>query len=82
MPRFPFLNLFRRRSSVNSYTPLYIPGSSAAFDALDSISGAGDSKLAGKARRQVEEIIGDRYAAGNRRLSGQTGIDLSAYGYY
>ena len=82
VPRFPFLNLFRRRTSVNSYTPLYIPGSSAVFDALDSLIGAGNSKLVGEARRQVEEIIGDRYAAGNRRLSGHTGIDLSAYGYY
>ena len=82
VPRFPFLNLFRRRSSVNSYSPLYIPGSKTLFGAVDSLIGASNRKLVNKARRQVEQIIGDRYAEGNRRLSEHMGIDLSDYGYY
>jgi hypothetical protein len=82
VPRFPFLNLFRRRSSVNSYSPLYLPGSKAVFDAVDSLIGFSNRKHVSKVKRQIEEITGDRYAEGNRRLSERTGIDLSVYGYY
>ncbi len=35
-----------------------------------------------RVKRQVEAIIGDRYASANRALSDLIGIDLSKYGYH
>jgi len=81
-PRFPFLNMLRRKSSVNGYSPLYLPGSKFVFDTLDSLIGFSNRKHVRRVKRQIDEIIGDRYAAGNRRLSERIGIDLSVYGYY
>jgi hypothetical protein len=82
VPRFPFLNMFRRRSSVNAYSPLYLPGSKFVFDTVDSLIGISNKKRVRKVKQQVGEIIGHRYATGNRRLSERIGIDLSVYGYY
>jgi hypothetical protein len=82
VPRFPILNLFRRRSSVNGYSPLYLPGSKFVFDTVDSLIGISNKKHVRKVKQHVEEIIGHRYATGNRRLSERIDIDLSVYGYY
>lgn len=82
VPRFPLLNLFRRRSSVNGYSPLYLPGSKFVFDTVDSLIGISNKKRVRKVKQQIEEIIGCRYVSGNRRLSERIGIDLSVYGYY
>ena len=81
VPRFPFLNMLCRKSSVNGYSPLYLPGSKFVFDNVDSLIGFSNRKRIRKVKRQIDKIIGDRYAAGNRRLSARTGIELSDYGY-
>jgi hypothetical protein len=81
VPRFPFLNMLRHKSSVNGYSPLYLPGSKFVFDSIDSLVGVSNKKRVHKVKRQIDEIIGDRYAAGNRRLSARIGIELSDYGY-
>ena len=82
VPRFPFLNILRRKSSVNGYSPLYLPGSKFVFDSVDSLIGISNKKRVRKVKRQIDEIIGDRYAAGNQRLAERIGVDLSVYGYY
>ncbi len=81
VPRFPFLNMLCRKSSVNGYSPLYLPGSKFVFDSVDSLIGGGNRKRIHKMKRQIDEIIGDRYAAGNRRLSELIDIELPDYGY-
>ena len=82
VPRFPSLNLFRRRSSGNAYSPLYFPRTKFLYDSVDWLTGVSNRKHVGKVKQQIEQIIGSRYADGNRRLSERTGIDLSVYGYY
>jgi hypothetical protein len=81
VPRFPFLNMFRHKSSVNCYSPLYLPGSEFMFDAVDRLIVFNKKKRVRKVKRQIDEIIGDRYTAGNRRLSERIGIDLQDYDY-
>jgi hypothetical protein len=81
LPRFPFLNMLCCKSSVNGYSPLYLPGSKFVFDSIDSLIGGANRKRIHKMKRQLDEIIGNRYAAGNRRLSKLIDIELSDYGY-
>ena len=73
--------MLRRKSPVNGYSPLYLPGSEFVFDAVDSLIRFSNKKRVRKVKRQIDKIIGDRYADGNRRLSARIGIELSDYGY-
>lgn len=82
VPRFPFLNLFRCQSSVNGYSPLCLPGGEFVLDGLDSLTQVSNRKHQRRVKRQVEAIIGDRYAVANREVSDIIGIDLSRYGYH
>jgi len=82
VPRFPFLNMLCRKSSVNGYSPLYLPGSQCVINSVDSLIGVGNRKYAHRLKRQIDGITGDCYAAGNRRLSELVEIELSDYGYY
>lgn len=82
VPRFPFLNLFPCQSSVNGYSPLCLPGGEFVLDGLDSLTQVSNRKHQRRVKRQVEAIIGDRYAVANREVSDIIGIDLSRYGYH
>jgi hypothetical protein len=79
--RFPLLNLFRCKSSVNNYSPLYLPGAEYLLRGVDALIPLSNQRHQRRVRRRVEAIIGDRYAASNRELSELIGIDLSRYGY-
>jgi hypothetical protein len=81
-PRFPFLNLFLNRSSVNAYSRLYMPMSKPLIHMVSRLTGTGSRARVGKLKQQIDEIIQDRYESSNRELSGMTGLDLSVYGYH
>lgn len=80
------LNLFTRKTSLNAYSPLCIPG---LRDGLDAVKGAVGSLVPSKyhasyiqaLKAGIEAMVGDRYRASNRRLSEAIDIDLSRYGY-
>ena len=82
IPRFPLLNLVFGKSSVNAYSPLHIPRSEAVVQAANRfLRMGGDSHIA-RLKQRIEDYAGDRYVAGNRKLSDLTGLDLRDYGYY
>ena len=80
--KFPFLNYFTHCSSVNSYSPFYVKGSSRLIDRMNEIFYKFDSNYMKKLMRQVDSIVKDRYQEGNRQLSKLIGTDLSKYGYH
>jgi hypothetical protein len=82
VPRFPPLNLFRRKSSVNGYSPMCTAAGKFVLKGVDSLIPINNRKQVLRVKRQVEAIIGDRYASANRALSDLIGIELSNYGYY
>jgi len=82
IPRFPFLNLVFGKSSVNAYSPLHIPLSESLVDAANRFMRAGRGAYIDKLKQQTARFVGDRFAAGNRKLSELTGLDLRDYGYY
>ncbi len=82
VPRFPLHNLFRCKSSVNGYSPMCMAAGKFVLEGVDSLIPISDRKHALRVKRQVEAIIGDRYASANRALSDLIGIDLSKYGYH
>lgn len=82
VPSFPPLNLFRCKSSVNGYSPMCTATSKFVLEVVDSLIPFSNHKHVRSAKRQIEEIIGDRYASANRVLSNLIGTDLSEYGYY
>jgi len=43
---------------------------------------AGRGAYIDKLKQQTARFVGDRFAAGNRKLSELTGLDLRDYGYY
>lgn len=81
-PRFPFLNLFLARSSVNAYSRLYMPMSKPLIHLVSRLTGTGSRARVEKLKQQIDGIIQDRYERSNRELSGMTGLDLSVYGYH
>lgn len=80
--KFPISNLFLKRSSVNSYSRLYVPMSRSFLDAISRFLQLGDRANIEKMKRQIESIISDRYQSSNKELSGLINTDLSGYGYY
>ena len=82
LPRFPFLNLFLRKSSVNAYSPLYIPKTIKLLRATNWMIRGNDRAYIKKLRNLIDSIIQDRYVASNKKLSGIIGINLYEYGYY
>lgn len=80
--RYPFLNLFLKRSSVNGYSRLYVPMSRTLLNAAGRLLQVGSSAHTRKLKRQIDSIIGDRYLGSNRELSQLIGLDLSDYGYH
>lgn len=82
LPRFPFLNLFLRKSSVNAYSPLYIPKTIKLLHATNWIIRGNDTAYIKKLRKLIDAIIKNRYAASNKKLSGMIGMNLSQYGYH
>ncbi|MGB7930997.1 MAG: hypothetical protein WCH04_02010 [Gammaproteobacteria bacterium] len=81
-PRLPFLNLLLESSSVNAYSPLRTPLARPLLRLTNRLLPLNSGAYAKKLRQQIGAIVGDRYRAGNRRLSELIGIDLSAYGYH
>jgi Sulfotransferase domain len=81
-PRLPFLNLFLESSSVNAYSPLCTPLAKPLLRFINRLLPFDRGAYVKKLCQQIDTIVGDRYEAGNRRLSAITGIDLSAYGYH
>ena len=82
-----WLNLFRRHTSVNGYSPLATPSAQrvadAAFRMLSRFfSEARSRRLMTRLAAQVEACVGDRYRERNAALSALCGLDLSEYGYH
>jgi len=82
IPRFPFLNLFLKKSSVNCYSRLYIPFSRNLLRAASRIIFTDNESYLDSLQQQVSEIIKDRYMENNKELSEIINIDLSEYGYH
>jgi len=80
--RFPVLNLFCRKSSVNAYSPLSFPMFSKLIHAANWLIPGKSASYTEKIKQQIEHIIKDRYQDSNRELSDLIGMDLSAYGYH
>jgi hypothetical protein len=80
--RFPFVNLFSHRSSVNSHSPLYSSAGARLVSAIDRLLGAIGASPVEKFEREIEAAVQDRYEAGNRELSERIGIDLAQFGYH
>ena len=82
LPRFPVLNLFLRKSSVNAYSPLCIPKTIKLLRATNWMLRRNDKTYIKKLRKLIDSIVKDRYEANNKKLSGMTGMNLSEYGYH
>jgi len=82
LPRFPVLNLFLRKSSVNAYSPLCIPKTIKLLRATNWMLRRNDKTYIRKLRKLIDSIVKDRYEANNKKLSGITGMNLSEYGYH
>ena len=84
--KFPGLNKFAIRSSVNGYSTLRIPGIDRAIGlAARSFGSLGlrlTEKFRDRSREFINSFVGDKYETGNRILSSKIGIDLSKYGYF
>jgi len=80
--RFPALNLFCRKSSVNAYSPLSFPIFSKLIQATNRLFPGKSRYHIEKVIQQIEQIIGNRYRDSNRELSELIGTDLSEYGYH
>ena len=80
--RFPALNLFCRKSSVNAYSPLSFPILSKLFQATGKLFSGKNRSHIENVTQQIEQIIGNRYKGDNRELSELIGMDLSEYGYH
>jgi Sulfotransferase domain len=80
--RFPALNLFCKKSSVNAYSPLSFPIFSRLIQATNWLFPGKSRSHIEKAIQQIEQITGNRYLESNRELSELIGMDLSEYGYH
>ena len=82
LPRFPFLNLFLRKSSVNAYSPLYIPKIIKLLRATNWMMPGNNRAYIERLRKIIDSIIQNRYEESNRKLSGMIGMNLAEYGYH
>jgi sulfotransferase family protein len=80
--RFPALNLFYNKSSVNAYSPLSFPLFSRLIQATNGLFAGKSRSHIEKIIQQIEQITGNRYLDSNRELSELIGMDLSEYGYH
>ena len=79
-----WLNVLGVRSDLNPAPPLASPAFWRLGKRIDRLALAPPRAVAReeeKLRRTVEEVVGDRYAASNRRTAELTGVDLAAYGW-
>jgi len=81
------VNVFRRATSANNYSALSNRVTRNIAKLIIKVAGLLapsflDNAVTGKLKRQVAEIIGDRYVESNRELSKLIDIDLSEYGYH
>ena len=80
--RFPVLNLFANKSSVNAFSPLGWPSAAKLlFNAVSGLMPGDNSAYIEKLKQQIDQIIKNRYEDSNRKLADLIGRDLSEYGY-
>lgn len=79
--RYPALNLFCKKSSVNAYSPLSLPIFSKLVRIANGLIPSKSRSFVDKINQQIEQIINNRYQDSNRQLSELIGMDLSEYGY-
>ena len=80
--RFPKLNVFLRKSSLNAYSPVYIPGSRRFLTKMVRAFSTGSGETIQKTREEIQTIVQDYFHNSNRNLSALVDLDLSRYGYY
>jgi hypothetical protein len=80
--RFPFLNLLLKKSSVNAFSPLYIPRGEKLIPVANWVLGPLLKTHFTTLPKHIDSFVGDKFAKTNQELSKLIGIDLSRYGYF
>jgi hypothetical protein len=82
LSRFPFLNLFFQKSSINAYSPLYIRGGEKLIPYANWFLGPFVKNHLTTLPKSLDSFVGDKFVKTNQELSKLIGIDLSRYGYF
>lgn len=82
LSRFPFLNLFFKKSSINAYSPLYIRGGEKLIPYANWVLGPFVKNYLTTLPKSLDSFVGDKFVKTNQELSKLIGIDLSRYGYF